>query len=63
MAHLIYHVIIFSYWKNGQVEDGFHILCPDPEEELKLINKSYREADYCSGSEKKKNEEKCLCKA
>lgn len=61
MAHLIYHVIVFRYWKNCQVEEGFHILCPSPEEELELINESYGEADYCSGSKKgKKNSMKCL---
>ena len=51
MAHLVYHVIIFRYWKNCRVEDGFHILCPDPEEELELINESYRETHYWFGSE------------
>lgn len=46
VACFIYHVIICSNWKNCQAEKGFHILCPDPEEELELINESYRDADY-----------------
>ena len=52
-------MIIFRYWKHCQVEERFPILCPDPDEGLEPINESYRKADYCSGSEKKKNKGLC----